>query len=93
MARAYNRRNQIDRELIIFNRGSRTVGTDFLTADEFDDTDSTYYFYGGLTDSGAWKINRYHKTTFAKEYADVAGNPTMTTLALAWIDRLTLAYT
>jgi len=67
-------------------------GTDFLTVEEFDDTDGTYYFYGGEQDGGAWKINRYHKTTFVKESADEGGNPTKTTLAAAWTDRTTLSY-
>lgn len=67
-------------------------GTDFLSTDNFDDTDGTYYFYGGELNDGAWKINRYHKTTFVKESADEDGNPSYTTLAAAWTDRLTLTY-
>ena len=67
-------------------------GTDFLTITEFDDTDATYYFYGGLDVVLDWKINRYHKTTFVKTSADEVSNPTKTSLALAWTDRLTLTY-
>lgn len=67
-------------------------GTDFLDISEFDDTDATYYYYGGLDTALDWKINRYHKTTFIKTSADEAGNPTKTSLALAWADRTTLSY-
>ena len=67
-------------------------GTEFLTISEFDDTDGTYYFYGGKDLVLDWKINRFHKTTFVKESADEVGNPTETSLAEAWPDRLTLSY-
>lgn len=78
----------------IINRpaGSGAAGTAFLTPEEFDGTDSGYYFYGGLDASSDWKINRYDKTTFAKTSADENGNPSYVTMSAAWTDRLTLSY-
>jgi len=67
-------------------------GTDFLDITEFDDTDATYYFYGGIDTDSDWKINRYLKTTFVRSSADEANNPSKVTLAAAWPDRLTLTY-
>jgi len=67
-------------------------GTEFLDITEFDDTDATYYFYGGIDADSDWKINRYLKTTFVRSSADEANNPSKTTLAAAWPDRLTLTY-
>ena len=69
-----------------------SAGTEFLTISEFDDTDSTYYFYGGVDEAVDWKINRYHKTTFVKTSANEANNGGYGTLAAAWPDRLTLTY-
>jgi hypothetical protein len=67
-------------------------GTDFLDITEFDDTDSTYYFYGGENLAGDWQVNRYHKTTFVVTRANEIGDPAYTTLAAAWPNRLTLTY-
>jgi len=67
-------------------------GTDWLDITEFDDTDSTYYFYGGENLAGDWQVNRYHKTTFVVTRADEVGDPAYTTLATAWPNRLTLTY-
>ena len=67
-------------------------GSEFLTISEFDDTDGTYYFYGGVDLAVDWKINRYHKTTFVKTSADEGNNGGYASLAAAWPDRLTLTY-
>jgi hypothetical protein len=69
-----------------------TSGTEFLNITEFDGTDPTHYYYGGLDFESNWKINRYLKTTLARTYADEIGNPAQTSLALAWANRLTLSY-
>lgn len=67
-------------------------GSEFLTISEFDDTDGTYYFYGGVDLAVDWKINRYDKTTFVKTSADEGNNGGYASLAAAWPDRLTLTY-
>ena len=66
----------------------------FLETSEYDDTDGTYYFYGGIESNpiSAWKINRYTKSALVRTSADQVGNPSKTTLAEAWTDRLTIAY-
>jgi len=67
-------------------------GASFLNITEFDDTDASYYFYGGLDGGSSWQINRYDKTTFVKTSARESGNPSYMSLAAAWTDRLTLTY-
>lgn len=56
-----------------------------------DDSIPTYVYYGGLF-STAWKINRYHRTTFVKTSATIANNSGVATLSAAWAARTTLTY-
>ena len=69
-----------------------TGGTEFLTISEFDDADSTYYYYGGVDAAVDWKINRYHKTTYVKTSATEITNVSYSTLAAAWAVRGSLNY-
>jgi hypothetical protein len=79
--------NNLEAQIVV-----AAAANQFLTTSEFDDTDATYYFYGGLTSASAWQINRYTKAALVRTSAALAGNPTKTSLASAWTDRLTLTY-
>ncbi len=84
-----DRSDQITLEQTINNAAN---ANQFLTTSEFDDTDGTYYFYGGVDSDLDWKINRYTKSVLVRTSADLGNNPTKTSLDDAWTDRLTITY-
>lgn len=65
----------------------------FLAVSLTDLADGTYYFYAGLTESGAWQVNRYPKSNLInKSVALVGGNASYLTLSDAWAARGSLVY-
>jgi hypothetical protein len=60
------------------------------TLTDFEDID--IYYYGGITNSGGWQINKWDNITANKTIANINNNPTITTLSDAWSIRLTLNY-
>jgi len=56
-----------------------------------DDADLTNIYYGGLL-SGAWKVNRYNRTTYVKTSATISNNGGVANLAAAWTARTSLTY-
>jgi len=62
-----------------------------ISLNDFDD--STYLYYGGLDDVGAWQINRYPYSDLAdRKEADISNNSGYSTLASAWTARGSLTY-
>jgi hypothetical protein len=66
-------------------------GTNVLSVTLTDFGSSTVY-YGGLQTTLAWQINKWDLATNTKTIATEINNPTYTSLADAWNDRLTINY-
>jgi hypothetical protein len=66
-------------------------GTNVLSVTQTDFGSSTVY-YGGLQTTLAWQINKWDLATNTKTIATEINNPTYTSLADAWNDRLTINY-
>lgn len=54
--------------------------------------DSSYYYFGGASIAGEWKINRYNRNGLVKQSASIANNPGYAVLSAAWGDRISLTY-
>lgn len=63
-----------------------------FTGLEQDASDLNYYYFGGVTSSGAWKVNRFAKSNLDKTSATVLNNVGVTTLAAAWAIKGSLNY-
>ncbi len=59
---------------------------------EQDASDLNYYYFGGLTSAGAWKVNRFAKSDLEKTSATISNNVGVTTLAAAWAIKGSLNY-
>jgi hypothetical protein len=66
-------------------------GTNVLSVTLTDFGSATVY-YGGLQTTLAWQINKWDLATNTKTIATEINNPTYTSLADAWNDRLTINY-
>ena len=60
--------------------------------DEYDDTQTDYYYFGWESINGSWLIRKRSKTSSLYTEANNVNNPTYATLALAWVDRVSLTY-
>lgn len=71
--------------------GIKIISNDLnTTLTDFDN--SSVYYYGGNTDNGDWQINKWVISGNIKSIASITNNPSYTSLASAWVDRLTLNY-
>jgi hypothetical protein len=81
-----------DRTTLVYGELDEAI-VPFIETEFTDLTNSSYYYYGGLTSDGDWKINRYDKTNLvSREVAMEATNVSYTTLADAWAARGSLVY-
>ena len=69
-------------------------GSSFLTDVQRDITGTVYWYYGGLTPTGAWVIHRYKIDVYpsVRTTATVSNNSSYTTLSTAWAARGSLTY-
>ncbi|MEM1149832.1 MAG: hypothetical protein AAGI03_04645 [Pseudomonadota bacterium] len=73
--------------------GNSSDGSSFLPiADEFDETDSTFFFYGWENIYGNWLIRRGDRLTAKKVKATQTENPTFQMSTEAWLNRASLNY-
>lgn len=67
--------------------------TTFLAdPDNIDESDATYFYFGWLSVSGGWLIQRQVRATAATTSATVSNNSGVPDLATAWPLRATLTY-
>ena len=70
-----------------------STGTGFLpAADEVDDTDPTYFYFGWELVGSSWLVRRQLRTDSSPSDATMSNNPTHTILAAAWAVKETLNY-
>lgn len=74
-----------------FIKGFKANG--FLTNPLVDVNSPTYYYYGGIDESGEWKVNRTSKSNInIRQSASEINNPTISNLSAAWSSRTSLTY-
>lgn len=60
--------------------------------DSYDDKQSDFYYFGWTSINGSWLIRKRSKTSSLYTEATINNNATYATLALAWVDRMSLTY-
>lgn len=63
------------------------------TPEQFDETNSDFFFFGYEEVDGSWLVRRQSRQTGQSQDATLAGNPSLPTLAASFPIRETLVYT